>query len=79
VPADQPDVAGQPRLAGAGDERGAPVGGQQGRSQHGRQVLVVGVAQRGAQVGQRLLGQLGAVLGRVRQPFLDRLAARAGA
>jgi hypothetical protein len=37
------------------------------------------VAQRGAQVGQRLLGQLGAVPGRVGQPFLDRLAARAGA
>jgi len=40
---------------------------------------MVGLTQRRAQVGQRLLGQLDAVPGRVGQPFLDRLAARAGA
>jgi len=74
----QPDVAGQAGRPAAGDERGAPVGGDQRRLHAGRQVLVVGLAQRGAQVRERVLGQLGAVLLRVRHPLLDRLAAGPG-
>ena len=68
VPAGQPGVAGQPHLAGAGELRGAPVGGDQGGPHRGSaRPGGRSTAQRLGEVRQRVVGELGAVLERVRQ------------